>query len=254
VIHVLEHLERALCAARAAQNPAPHEFGDADRRSDEDGGQHGPTEPLAEIHRRVLAARSCEAASRASFVTRAELALQLSVDDYEPQTRLVDLLCHLRHWADANEVDFEAASRAAEQHHNVERHDPGEEVSSDSPSLSESDDPAAAGGGSDRDPFERLRANIAAQSQPSGSPRWRCPHCYSDELMIHSPVWETGPIDQGVDADEPRFEWTDFFAEVTEVPVQFECCSCERQPTQILRRTTTDPVTYELWPRDEESS
>jgi hypothetical protein len=256
VIHVLEELDRALCAARAAQNPAPDEFGDGDRRSYEDGGQGEPTESLSEMHRRVGAALSYENATRASFVTRAELALYLSVDDNEPQTRLVDLLCHLRHWAEANEVDFKAASGAAEWHYTEEKREASAlEAPFASASLGESDDRSAGGGGSDRDPlgkFERLRAEVEAGRL--GLPRWRCPHCYSDELMIHRPVWETGPIDQGVEADEPFFEWTDWFAEVTEVAVEFDCCSCERRLTQILRRETTDPVTYELWPSDEERS
>jgi hypothetical protein len=78
-------------------------------------------EPLAGIQRRVRYAVNCEAASHASFVARAELALYLSVEDDEPATRLTDLLCHLRHWAEANGVDFDAVSRAAAWHYIEER-------------------------------------------------------------------------------------------------------------------------------------
>jgi hypothetical protein len=85
-------------------------------------------------------------------------------------------------------------------------------------------------------------------------PRWRCPHCYSDELMIHRPVWETGPIDQRAEADEPCFDWTDIFDEVEGMPIEFDCCTCERRLSQILRRKMTDPVTYELWPSEAEEA
>jgi hypothetical protein len=78
-------------------------------------------ELLAGIRHRVQDAVNCETASRASFIARAELALYLSVEDDEPETRLTDLLCHLRHWAEANSVDFDAASRKAESHYSEER-------------------------------------------------------------------------------------------------------------------------------------
>jgi hypothetical protein len=77
-------------------------------------------EPLAGIQRRVRKAVNCKTATHASFVGRAELALYLSVENDEPATRLTDLLCHLRHWAEANAVDFEAASRDAAWHHTEE--------------------------------------------------------------------------------------------------------------------------------------
>ncbi len=59
-----------------------------------------------------------------AWVALAELALCLSVDEDPPQRRLADLLALLRHWADANGVDFEAALNKAEWEYQIERIDP----------------------------------------------------------------------------------------------------------------------------------
>jgi len=125
MIEVLEELDRALCVARTKPDQVPNDdLAHGDRESRLDELPHDPTDPLSNIHQRVLAALNCETVSQASYVARAELALYLSVDNTDPDTRLIDLLCHLRHWADANQADFESASRDAEQHHSVERQDP----------------------------------------------------------------------------------------------------------------------------------
>ncbi len=125
MIEVLEELERALCVARAKPDQAPDDGKpDGDRQSRAGEVPHCPTDSLSNIHQRVLVALNCETVSLASFVALAELALCLSVDDNPPQTRLADLLCHLRHWADANGVDLEAAWDEADFHYRVERHDP----------------------------------------------------------------------------------------------------------------------------------
>jgi hypothetical protein len=121
MIEVLRELDRALVIARAQRDPA--------RPTVKGNGQPGlkaqfQLEPPAAIQRRVLDALDCEVPSQASFVARAELAPYLSVEDDEPNTRLVDLLCHLRHWAEANGADFHAAAREAKMHYDVERVDP----------------------------------------------------------------------------------------------------------------------------------
>ena len=109
MLKALEELDRALCAARVQSGrKATEDQPDGDHQARASGQDQDPPEPLTNIHQRVLAALSCETVSLASFVTRAELALYVSVDDDGPQTRLADLLCHLRHWAD---VRTESISR-----------------------------------------------------------------------------------------------------------------------------------------------
>jgi hypothetical protein len=109
---------------RTINAPGPLDQGDSveSREDSKPRSRDGASanEALAGIQRRVRDAVNCEAASHASFVARAELALYLSVEGDEPATRLTDLLCHLRHWAEANAVDFEAASRDAAWHHTEE--------------------------------------------------------------------------------------------------------------------------------------
>jgi hypothetical protein len=258
MIDIPRELDRALRAASASPDQAPNdETVSGDR---EPGGLVPRSSADASIHERVLAVLSCEIASPASFVARAELALYVSVDEKNnPHIRLLDLLCHLRHWAKANQIDFEATLREAEHHYSIERHDGYAAAAPlDSANTHENDDlqpPAADQIEAELDAFERLRAEVEApNSQRPGVPRWRCPQCYSDKLMIHRPVWETGPIDQSAETDEPCFEWTDIFAEVRGVPIEFDCGGCERRLRAILRRKLTDPITYELWPSDAEEA
>lgn len=116
MIEVLEGLDRALCAARTEPDDALNH-----------GSQDGSSPPhitkeqrdhrrraLLGLHQRVLTALDCEVPSIAFFAATAELALAVSVDADDPETRFVDLWCSLRHWADANGVDVEAALNRAE--------------------------------------------------------------------------------------------------------------------------------------------
>ena len=60
-------------------------------------------------------------ACRPDWIARGQAAINASVDPDEHETELVDLLCQLRHWAEAKGVSYDSANRRATWHYDHEK-------------------------------------------------------------------------------------------------------------------------------------